>query len=63
MFIVAKLHLFIDTASFLRAFLCSYQTESPTVPFISSNLYFDLKHFMNVIILKGLLDGEVTHCN
>ena len=63
MFIVAKLHLFRHIASLLRAFLYSYQTDSPTMPFISSNLYFDLKQLMNVIILKGVLDREVTDFN
>ena len=30
------------------------------MPFISSDLYFIMKHLMNVIILKEVLDREVT---
>ena len=33
------------------------------MPLILSNVYFDLKELMNVIILKLLLDREVTHFN
>ena len=38
--------------------LCSYQTDSPMMPFISSDLYFVMKQLINVIILKEVL--EVT---
>ena len=60
MFIVAKLHLFRYIASLLRAFLYSYQTDSPMMPLILSNVYFDLKESMNVVILKVLLDRSNT---
>ena len=63
MFIVPKLHFFRYIASLPRTFLYSYQTDSPMTPFISSNLYFDLKQLMNVIILKVVLHREVTHFN
>ena len=63
MFIVAKLHLFRYIASLPRTSLYSYQTDSPVMTFISSNLYFDLKQLMNVIILKVLLHRQVTHFN
>ena len=38
--------------------LYSYQTDSPMMPFISSDLYFVMKQLINVIILKEVL--EVT---
>ena len=38
--------------------LYSYQTDSPMMPFISSDLYFIMKQLINVIILKEVL--EVT---
>ena len=47
-------------ASLLRTFLYSYQTDSPMMQFISSDLYFVMKQLMNVIILKETLDREVT---
>ena len=47
-------------ASLLRSFLYRYQTDSPMMQFISSDLYFVMKQLMNVIILKETLDREVT---
>ena len=58
--IVAKLHFFRYVPSILRTFLTSYQTYSPMMLFISSDLYSVMKHLMNVIILKEVLDREVT---
>ena len=58
--IVAKLHFFRYVASILRTFLTSYQTDSPMMPFISSDLYSVMERLMNVIILKEVLDREVT---
>ena len=58
--IVAKLHFFRYIASLLRIFLYSYQTDSPMMSFISSDLYFVTKQLANIIILKEVLDVEVT---
>ena len=57
---VEKVHFFRYVTSILRTFSTNYQTDSPMVPFISSDLYSVMKYLMNVIILKEVLDREVT---
>ena len=61
--IVAKLQFCRYITSLLRRFLYSNETDSLMMLVISSNLHFDLKQSMNVIILKKVLDTEVTPLN
>ena len=55
--------LFEYTASILRIFLTSYQTDSPMMPIIPSDLYFVMKLLIDDAVLEEVLDRGVIPLN